>query len=570
MVEALLMAGRIQRLRSSILFGAVILGVVSLCGAATRDGASKDDRAPDNPKSADVAKAPDGSDVPDDAKSPATPTPKPDKPAEAEKPITKADAEALLAKLKTRINTKSTSKFAFTSVQFEKLEALIPYLDRAVQSEEDLIVNSTLFAEGKLPENAYTLYLKEALKGYSAHLPRAAKAGNISAMLQMSLKLERGDGVKRDVQAAAAMLQKAADKGSVPAMLRIANGYRSGMSGFPRDYGKSAAWYEKAAEKNSPFALLRLAEYHHHGRHFKKDPNRASELLEHAKSLALKGEKKNNIESIYVLGYLAIDDGDMGLEKQPTAAWEYFRRTVAMGHVRSMNSLAYLYSQGIGLEQPDPEKAVEWWAKASERGSIEATLWLANVYRHGRGVGKDYVKMRAFYRDAALRGNSFAMNEYGYCFDEPLGGDQDLAEALKWYKAGAALNHPKANCNVGTIYYFKKGVELDYDEALKWWRRSAELGDNDAMYKIGIAHRNGNGVEKSDEQAVTWYIRAARAGHEDAQRFLDGQTIQWREGNNSEGPDPPPDEVPDEAPATEPDEKPAEEPVPNVPEIKPE
>lgn len=520
---------------------------------ATEDPADVPTKDPVKGPAADVAKEP-ALDRPD---TPIPPGGVADvKPAPPAKPISKADADALLAKLKTKINTKRTGKFAFTKDRYDKLEAVIPFLDRASISEADLIANSQLFAEGKLPENAYTLYLNEALKGYTAHIPRAAAAGNVTAMLQMALilEIECGKGIRPDLKPAVAMLEKAAAKGSVEAMLRIANYYRVGTGGYPRDYKQSAAWYEKAAAKKSPKALVRLAEYHFHGRQYAMDKTKANALIDEARSIATERAKKNDIESIFVLGYLAIDDGDMGLTKDPFAALGYFRRGVVLGDAQSMNSLAYLYNEGIGMTKKDPVKAVEWWTKAAELGRIEATMWLGNVYRHGTAVPRDFVAMHVHYREAALRGHALAMNEYGYCFDEPLGTKQDLAKALEWYKAGAAVNHPKATCNVGTVYYFNKGVPQDYVEAIKWWRKAAMLGDNDAMYKIGIAYRDGHGVEQSEEEHIAWYIRSARAGHEDAQKFLDTHKVKWRE--NSEP-------APDRAPAPDPDRAPQEAPVPD-------
>lgn len=478
-------------------------------------------------------------------------TPKnPDKPAASRKPISKADAEALLAKLKAKVNTKRAGRFYFTQDRYDKLSAIVPYLDRAVRGDADLIENATLFAEGKLPENAFTLFLNEALNGYTKHIPQAAKAGKVSAMLEMALMLETGRGVEPNLDESRKYLERAAAKGSRHAMLQLGERHRVGTGGVARHYAKAIVWYEKAAEKGSAMAVVRLAEFHFVGHHFKVDKTKAIALVTKARAMATDAAKKNDVENLYVVGYLSLDDGDMGLEKNPAVAIAAFRKAIALGHARSMNSLAYMYHKGLGVEE-DQATAVDWWRKADKLGNLDGTLWLAHCYRSGVGVKRDYTKAKSLYGQAVLRGNAFAMNEYGYCFDHPLGGKQDFAEAMKWYEAAATLNHPKGTCNVGTMYYFEKGVSRDLALAVDWWQKAADLGDNDAMYKIARLYNSGEGFERDAEVALKWYLRAAKAGNQSAQTYLRGKNIKW--------------ESPDEKAPAGPKSKNPEDPAPENP-----
>jgi TPR repeat protein len=101
--------------------------------------------------------------------------------------------------------------------------------------------------------------------------------------------------------------------------------------------------------------------------------------------------------------------------------------------------------------------------------------------------------------------------------DSGKGGEQDRAEAVKWYKKAAEQGLASAQYNLGLKYDKGEGVEQDRTEAAKWYRKAAEQGLASAQYNLGLKYDKGEGVEQSKEKAVRWYRKAARQGFASAQ-----------------------------------------------------
>ena len=62
-----------------------------------------------------------------------------------------------------------------------------------------------------------------------------------------------------------------------------------------------------------------------------------------------------------------------------------------------------MYQHGYGIEgiEVDETKAVEWYRKAAEQGSVEGQLKLGFMYDYGFGIEKDRTKAVEWYRKAA-------------------------------------------------------------------------------------------------------------------------------------------------------------------------
>ena len=77
-------------------------------------------------------------------------------------------------------------------------------------------------------------------------LERAADAGFAPAQFRLASLNEKGEGLKKDVQAARRLYLAAADKGHAKAMHNLAVLYAEGIDGKP-DYKAASEWFRKAA-----------------------------------------------------------------------------------------------------------------------------------------------------------------------------------------------------------------------------------------------------------------------------------------------------------------------------------
>jgi uncharacterized protein len=82
----------------------------------------------------------------------------------------------------------------------------------------------------------------------------------------------------------------------------------------------------------------------------------------------------------------------------------------------------------------------------------------------------------------------------------------DWAEALKWFKMGAAQGDVHAEHDLAVMYARgDEGVGKNYPEALRLYRLSA-AGDNAwSQFALGYMYERGEGVEQDYAEAAKWY-----------------------------------------------------------------
>ena len=91
--------------------------------------------------------------------------------------------------------------------------------------------------------------------GIDAALLARANAGDAGSQVQVGESYAAGKGVAADPKQAAPWYRKAADQGSIPGEIHLANLYRDGAGkAFPRDITQAAEWYRKAADQGDPGA----------------------------------------------------------------------------------------------------------------------------------------------------------------------------------------------------------------------------------------------------------------------------------------------------------------------------
>ena len=137
-------------------------------------------------------------------------------------------------------------------------------------------------------------------------------------------------------------------------------------------------------------------------------------------------------------------------------------------------------------------------------------------YHKGQGVSQDYKQALFWYKKAAEKGNTKAMNSIGFCYDRGLGVSQNYKQALFWYKKAAEKGDIYAMYNLGYYYYQGLGISQDYNQALYWYKKSAEGGCDVAMNNLGGFYLKGEGVSQDYKQALFWFKKAAEKGNSTA------------------------------------------------------
>ena len=83
--------------------------------------------------------------------------------------------------------------------------------------------------------------------------------------------------------------------------------------------------------------------------------------------------------------------------------------------------------------------------------------------------------------DAAQLGSPEGENNLAWMYQKGVGVEQDLEQALQWYRRSAAQDNGQAINNLGHFYEHGLVTSIDLDKALKYYRRGAECGNTQAI-----------------------------------------------------------------------------------------
>ncbi|RXK80906.1 tetratricopeptide repeat protein [Filimonas effusa] len=208
---------------------------------------------------------------------------------------------------------------------------------------------------------------------------------------------------------------------------------------------------------------------------------------------------------------VAFDPSANTIERQLKKAIAMNEKAAAGGETNAMTSLAFLYKYGnkIANIAIDTNKALSWYAKAMEHGSISATAALGIWYERN----KDYKKALDFYQKGLSLGGSAHIYEcLAELYEKGLGVKQDYAEALKYYKLALGRGSVVAYSSIGTLYYGGPNLQQNLPVAMEWYKKGAEKFNPFAMSCIGWMYFKGQGVAADIIEAEKWITKAASAG----------------------------------------------------------
>lgn len=228
-----------------------------------------------------------------------------------------------------------------------------------------------------------------------ALLAKAAEAGSVSAMSDLALKLEQGEGGPADVSRAVALFDQAAAAGNIAAMRNVAIQYENG-TGRPRDAAQAAQWYRKAADTGDPQAMGFLAVLHLQGTGVPKNAAEARQWID--RLLATE-----DTATILRVGYVLL--GTTGAVKDYATARMLFERAAELGDSDGNLMLGGMTAEGKGGPK-DPLKALDYFERAAAIGNLNAKATLMPIMAVGVGPIKRDLNRAADWGLEALQGGS--------------------------------------------------------------------------------------------------------------------------------------------------------------------
>ena len=143
------------------------------------------------------------------------------------------------------------------------------------------------------------------------------------------------------------------------------------------------------------------------------------------------------------------------------------------------------------------------------------SLWLFLLLFSGTLLAAE-VDLKSL-RKQAEAGDAFAQLNLGATYDNGLGVERDVEQALYWYQQAAERGLAEAQFNLAHLLVEQ---EISSVAAAEWMQMAAEQGMPDAQYLLGVIYAEGIGVPMNDEKARLWLQRAIDQGQADAAQFV--------------------------------------------------
>lgn len=83
----------------------------------------------------------------------------------------------------------------------------------------------------------------------------------------------------------------------------------------------------------------------------------------------------------------------------------------------------------------------------------------------------------------------------------------------------AQTGDAEAQNRLGEMYYYGDEIEQDIEQAVYWFKEAAKQKHADAMYNLGLCFINGEGVERNETTGMGFIRQAAKLGSKEAMSF---------------------------------------------------
>lgn len=189
--------------------------------------------------------------------------------------------------------------------------------------------------------------------------------------------------------------------------------------------------------------------------------------------------KSKKSQKLYNTGFEYEVNGDT------IKAFNYYKKSAALGNAKGQFKLGWLYSFGIGVEC-DYKLSFKYYTQSAKQGYLDSYCNLASMLLNGNGVERNEKKALKLLTYAAENGHVGAQCNLGAL----LFGETDLTEGVKWLNLAASDN----SCVASYAAQYKLGCYYEslsqglfvkpYLEALKWYDMAADNGNLEAKQRL--------------------------------------------------------------------------------------
>ena len=232
------------------------------------------------------------------------------------------------------------------------------------------------------------------------------------------------------------------------------------------------------------------------------------------------GHYSNRIPGSYGTSYRS--GGEALRNKDYAKAAEDYGFAAKSGHPRALIAYGTLFASGRGVER-DPVRAAELLTEAHGKNSNvkgKAALALGRVLLDG-GQGPsgeleaDPVRARALLIEALEQGELRAASTLGRIYDEGLGVNRDVDEAIRYYEL-ASLEDPRAAQRLAHLLVEVGAPQARIDDAadavISQLEADAARGKGKALIQLADIFTRGEIVAPDTDRALGYLEKAAAQG----------------------------------------------------------
>lgn len=163
--------------------------------------------------------------------------------------------------------------------------------------------------------------------------------------------------------------------------------------------------------------------------------------------------------------------------------------------------------------------------QAEETNDKELYVQIGNSYMYGKNVSKDMSKAVTYYSKAANLGSLDGKTKLGVAYYKGYGVSKDNSFAKKCFQEAAKQNWTPALFQLGLMCYNGDyGFFAAKGKAFEFWEKAAKKGHPVSQYNIGTSYMNDEwGEGKSYEKAAFWLMCAYQNRKADKQTIADSK-----------------------------------------------
>ncbi|XP_028168679.1 protein sel-1 homolog 1 isoform X1 [Ostrinia furnacalis] len=347
------------------------------------------------------------------------------------------------------------------------------------------------------------------LRGAILQVQHAAEKGYVPAKIKLAWSHIFGEGVELDVDKARSIFETLSEEGNGDAHAGMGFLYATGVS-VPVSQAKALVHYTLGAMSHSEYAMMALAYRYWAG---VTVPSSCSRALGLYMTLATEVARTVSWSGGPAVHRTRLADEAEGGGALDSDLIEYYQLLAEKGDVQAQVGLGQLHFQGGRGVTLDINKALHYFTQAAKAGNAIANAFLGKIYLEGGdGIKADNETALRYFRKAAELNNPVGQSGLGIMYLQGRGVPKDLATAFKYFTMAANQGWVEGQLHLGYMYFGGIGVRRDFKQANKYFSLASQSGHVLALFHLGQMHAQGLGVLQSCPTAVELFKNVCERG----------------------------------------------------------